>query len=79
MAIFQVDGEEIYLEGIEHDTIVIARPTKKLSPEESRQFNASIQHLSHLFEKHHCTLIGAGYNTATFEVIKAKAGEAAAT
>lgn len=72
MNIFEIDGREIELEGIENDTIVIARPTRPLGIEESRNFYNSITHLSKHFARHHCTLIGADFDSVTFEVIKSK-------
>lgn len=72
MAIFEIDGREIHLEGIEHDTVVIARPTHRLKWEEWKKFSASIHRLSEVFARHHCTLVTANFDDVTFEVLKAK-------
>lgn len=71
----EVDGKEIDLEGIEGDTVVIIRPTRELSREDMKAFLYSVKNLVPLFERHGCTLIGAGFNQVTFEVLKEKSQE----
>lgn len=73
MAVFEVDGKEFNLQGIEYDSIVIARPDRTLSQEEFTDFIHRSKHLTGLFARHHCTLIFANFNELTFEVLQAKA------
>lgn len=75
----EIDGKEIELQGIEADSIVIMRPTKPLSREELWTFNSSVRHLSDVFSRHRCSLIGANFDQVTFEVLKVKSEDLTAS
>lgn len=77
MSTFVIDGQEIDLEGIEHDTVVICRPTSRLDSDAFKRFRNGANHLSAIFARHNCSLIFANFDQVTFEVLKAKQSEVA--
>jgi hypothetical protein len=72
---FEIDGQEIELQGIKSNTIVVARPTRKLNSNEFRNFTTKMRFLSDLFDRYKISLIAANYDEITFEVIRSKEGE----
>jgi len=66
----EIDGKTVTLKTLESETLVIARPTHRLTPERMKEFSAATFKLKDQFDRYGITVICANYGDVTFEVLK---------
>lgn len=67
----EIEGKEVELEGIESDSLVIARPTKQLTPEQMKEFGAAIHRVAREFgTRYGLSFVTANFDSVNFQVLK---------
>lgn len=72
----EIEGKEVELEGIESDSLVIARPTKHLTPEQMKEFIAAIHRVAREFgTRYGLAFVTANFDSVNFQVLRVKESE----